>query len=291
MHSEETSYHAPATRILSIDVDDHLTSNADFFWAPQINGTPQQVEQDIDKTLELLAEHNASATFFVNCQYFDKNQDPLRQILSAGHNLASHGFHHHHVQEISIEEFKADFHKSLEILHRVTPTVSGYRAPAFTMPYRDEYLQILLDAGIKYLSNGFGVKRADVPLDQQPTTLASGLRHVPISTQLYLGGFISYPIGYAAVARLLPEMLCKYSVKKWLANNSYFHFYGHTFEFASSQSPTMYPLKTFSGSITMLLYSLRCRDRDKLFHKILGSCQFQSIEQALFGATSEFRHG
>lgn len=290
MDSEQTPYHAPATRILSIDVDDHLTSNADFFRAPQINGTPEQVERDIDKTIELLAEHKASATFFVNCQYFEKNQDPLRRILSAGHNLGSHGFHHHHIQELSLEEFKADFQRSLEVLHRVTDVVSGYRAPAFTMPYRDDYLQILMDAGIKYLSNGFGVDRADVPHDQQPLALINGLQHVPISTQQYLGGMISYPIGYAAVARLLPEMLFKYSVKKWLANHSYYHFYGHTFEFASSQSPTVYPLKTISGSITMLLYSLRCRDRDKLFHNILGMCQFQSIEQALFRETRDISH-
>lgn len=283
MQSKKISLKETPTCVLSVDVDDHLTSNADFFVASDLQGTPHQVERDIDKTLELFAEHNASATFFVNCQYFEKNQDPLRRILSAGHELASHGFQHRHVQNLSIEEFKADFLHSLDILHRVTDTVYGYRAPAFTMPYRDDYLQILIDAGIKYVSNGFGVNRADIPLDQRPSTLETGLHHIPISTQQILGGSVKYPIGYAVVARLLPELIVKYSVKKWLANNSYFHFYGHTFEFAGSQSPTIYNLGTISGSVSMLLYSLRCRNRDKLFEFILSRCQFRSIEQLLFG--------
>jgi hypothetical protein len=291
MQSEQTSAKGTTTHILSIDVDDLLIANADFCNAPNLKGSKHQVEHDIDKTLQLLDEYNASATFFVNCQYFDHNQDPLRRILSAGHHLASHGYHHFHIQRISLEDFKADLFKSLEILHHVTDSVQGYRAPAFTMPYRDEYLQILVDGGIKYVSNGAGTNRVHVPLDQQPITLACGLQHVPISTQQLLGGFIRYPIGYAVVARLLPELLYKYSVERWLAGNDYFHFYGHTFEFASSQSPKWYPFKSVSDSVAMLLYSIRCREREKLFRFLLSRCQFQSIEQLLFGVTNGVKHG
>jgi hypothetical protein len=106
-----------------------------------------------------------------------------------------------------------------------------------------------------------------------------------------MGGFIRYPIGYAVVARLLPEMLIKLSIDKWLANHAFFHFYGHTFEFASSQPSTFYALNSVSGSFTMLLYSLRCLERDKLFHSILSRCHFQSIEQVLFGATHDLELG
>ncbi len=281
MQNHSKSPQGTAACILSVDVDDHLTSNIDFFGAPGLKGTPDQVERDIDQTLALFAEYNATATFFVNCQYFENNLDPLRRIIASGHRLASHGFHHPHVQELSLAEFRADFLSSLEILHRVTDSVLGYRAPAFTMPYRQDYFQILIDAGIQYVSNGTGVMRADVPLDQLPIQLACGLHHVPISTQRLLGGLIRYPIGYAVVARLLPELIYKRSFDRWLTKNRYVHFYGHTFEFAGSQSPTLHSLNSITGTLSMLLYSLRCRDRKRLFKYVLSRCHFQSIESYL----------
>ena len=272
--------------LLSIDVDDLLIANADLFGARLPSDYRSNLETELAQTLDLLSECDCTATFFVNAQYCHDCDDIVREIVSRGHSIASHGYRHHHVGKISLESFKNDLIRSLDTLGKYQPRIIGYRPPAFTMPYQDEYFQIVSDNGIKYVSSGAGYARSNVPRLNLPAALTDNLQHVPISTTFLRGVGVKYPVGYGVISRLLPESVYLLTLGQWLKRNDYFHFYCHSFEVAgvNARIPKEF---SWSAAIATRIYMLRCRNRHSLFRKIFGSTPFQAIEYALFNHAAE----
>lgn len=270
--------------ILSIDVDDLLTANADFFGESVPLGHRIHVEDDVRVCLDLLDECDAKATFFVNAQYFDDRQGLLEGIVARGHHLGSHGYHHRNIASLSLSEFRDDLLRSLESIRRAQPQILGYRPPAFSMPYDEEHLRILADNGIRYVSSGVGVSRSDAPWTNEPVEVAAGLLHVPISTTYLFGGRVKYPIGYGVTSRLMPEPIYLATVRRWLARRPYFHYYCHSFEIAGLQGSRKTGFSNFSADASTRIYSWRCGDRRRLFRSLLKLARFRSIETNLLGS-------
>jgi peptidoglycan/xylan/chitin deacetylase (PgdA/CDA1 family) len=271
-----------ATRILSIDVDDLIVGTADYYGEPVPAGHRSTIEHDVRTTLDVLARCDARATFFVNTQYCILFPAMLKEIHDRGHMLASHGDRHRNVADLSLPEFERDLCRSLELLARVQPRVLGYRPPAFSMPYDDAHLNILKTHGVRYVSSGVGVARSNAPRWMRPAPLPSGVTHVPISTAYLLGGRVKYPIGYGAVARLCPERLYLATLRRWLARDSYFHYYCHTFEFGGIPRGTRIGNRRLAATLSTRVYMLRCWKRQGLLEAILRSASFSPIETALF---------
>jgi peptidoglycan/xylan/chitin deacetylase (PgdA/CDA1 family) len=272
--------------LLSIDVDDLLIANADLFGARLPSSYRSSLETDLIQTLDLLGECACTATFFVNAQYCRDFGDIVREIVSRGHSVASHGYRHHHAGRISLESFRDDLVRSLDTLSDYQTRIIGYRPPAFTMPYEDEYFQIVSENGIKYVSSGAGYARSNVPRVNLPCALTENLQHIPISTVFLTGIGAKYPVGYGVVSRLLPELVYLRTLGHWLNRNDYFHFYCHSFEVAGVRARIP---RTFSWSaaIATRIYMLRCRKRRPLFKKIFDRVPFQAIEYALFNHAAE----
>jgi hypothetical protein len=280
-----------ASSILSVDVDDLLVANSDFFDQPLRHGHEARIQRDLAIALDLLDQVGAKATFFVNTQYCRPGEDLLTEIHARGHALASHGHRHRDVRRLTIEEFEQDLTQSLEHLSRVQPNVIGFRPPAFSMPYEEKYFQILVKHGIRYVSSGSGVARAQVPDAETPVPVFPGLLHVPISTLMMARGRLKYPIGYAVASRLLPSEVYLRTVRLWLARKTYLHFYCHSFELAGTQKVEATGFVDRSAALSTWIYMLRCWKRADHFRAVLREAAFQSIEAVTFGASARADEG
>jgi peptidoglycan/xylan/chitin deacetylase (PgdA/CDA1 family) len=269
-------------RVLSVDVDDLVIAYADFCGERLPAGYVSDLERELESALDLLGECGVLATVFVNAQYCERFPGLARAIASRGHHLASHGLRHQNVARLSLAAFEEDLRRSLDLLGRAQSPIIGYRPPAFSMPYDEAHIEILACHGIRYVSAGVGVARSDAPRTNVPVDVHARIRHVPISTAYFLGGRLKYPIGYGVVARLMPERLYLFTLRRWLRTQSFLHFYCHSFELGGLTPRGPMPLTGWSARVGAGVYAWRCRDRREYLKSILTSARFQSIETQLF---------
>lgn len=83
-----------------------------------------------DELLKILADADASATFFVTGEFCDKYPDDVRKFHEAGHEIANHSDMHPHIKGININEFINDTKECSRKIKMLTGTAPAlYRAP------------------------------------------------------------------------------------------------------------------------------------------------------------------
>lgn len=267
--------------MLSVDVDDIVVAMNDFHGTPAPSGYHKRIDYDVASTLHLLDECDCKATFFVNAQHARGGGQFLRDIVSHGHDLASHGFFHNDIRKIPLQEFRDDLRRSLDVLAQYQNRICGYRPPAFSMAYDNDHFAILLDHGIEYVSSGVGFARSNAPYINVPIKLECGLLHVPIST-VFVGQRLKYPIGYGIVPQLIPSSLYMKSLDLWLKRQPFFHFYCHSFEIAGlAQLGAKSVFRDPWSTNIAKLYWLGSQRGNGLFRKVFSRCRFESIESGL----------
>src|SRR5690606_191981 len=113
---------------------------------------PCRVERNLDVILQLLQEHGASATFFTLGWIAERYPAAVRRIVTAGHELASHGFSHGRASEQSQAQFVDDVRAAKRLLEDIAGVaVKGYRAPSFSIgPTNLWALDCLAEEGYAY---------------------------------------------------------------------------------------------------------------------------------------------
>lgn len=111
--------------------------------------------------LNLLKEKKAKATFFTLGKLAEKHPDLIKRISGDGHEIASHGYSHKPLWEITPEEFEKEIILSKKILYEIIkkePT--GFRAPNFSLtPFTTKWaLPILEKYNFKYDASLFPSK-------------------------------------------------------------------------------------------------------------------------------------
>ena len=120
----------------------HLSTMSHQAYGPRV-GVP--------RILELARRLELRFTFFFPAATAERWPQTLEAVLSAGHEVAYHSFHHRPLVELSEAEQEEDFHTGLELLRRLGADPKGYRAPlwqqtAFT-------LDLVRAAGLLYDSS------------------------------------------------------------------------------------------------------------------------------------------
>ena len=136
--------------VLSIDVESWEEANIDC----QIPTNPSLVRQ-VDKVLEILAKHNAKATFFILGKVAQTFPEVVKSIASIGHEVACHSYFHKPIYRQTPEEFKADLLRAKSTLESVSgQKILGFRAPYFSITHQSFWaLPILIEAGFGYDSS------------------------------------------------------------------------------------------------------------------------------------------
>ena len=120
-----------------------------------------RVMRGVALVLDLLARHCTSATFFVLGWVADQHPHVVREIMAAGHEIASHGWDHRRVTEQTPAAFRSSVRRARRVLEDLSGTpVVGFRAPSFSiLPGCEWALDILLEEGYRYDSSLFPVTR------------------------------------------------------------------------------------------------------------------------------------
>jgi polysaccharide deacetylase family protein (PEP-CTERM system associated) len=203
---------AAIVNAMSIDVEDYFHVSALAPWAPrdQWGGFESRVVANTERLLSIFAEADVTATFFVLGWVADRYPDLARRIAHAGHEIASHGYNHELVYDLTPEQFREDIRRAKALLESQTGhLVRGYRAPSYSITVKSLWaLDVLLEEGYQYDASIFPVHhdRYGIPDAKRHAHVlerAGGrLAEVPPATVRM--GSMNLPVAGGGYFRLLP---------------------------------------------------------------------------------------
>lgn len=120
---------------------------------PKLSAESSLVERYTDLILELCAQADTRATFFLLGWIAERHPAMVRRIADAGHELATHSYWHRKVYELSPETFREDLEHSIRVIKDAAPDaeITGFRAPSFSITQGTEWaFDVLLDCGLEY---------------------------------------------------------------------------------------------------------------------------------------------
>jgi polysaccharide deacetylase family protein (PEP-CTERM system associated) len=201
---------------------------------------PSSITKNTQRILGILAEHDIKATFFVLGWIAEKYPSIVKEISSAGHEIASHGYGHDLTYILNDQSIQNDIKKSKQLLEDVTGhTINGYRAPNFSIDER--LMDLLKTQGFVYDSSYLPFKlnkrygRVERIKEDEHGILwhENGLAEIPISMG-WLGSF-KFPASGGAYFRLIPFTFFRYFVGQILEIKPFYNFYLHPWEFEPEQ--------------------------------------------------------
>ena len=236
---------------LSIDLEDyfHVSNFEGYVPRSRWSFMPLRIEESTMKVLKLLSLYRVKATFFVLGWIAERMKSLIREIRSAGHEIASHGYDHRLAYEMSPEEFRADIRRSKSALENaIGERIYGYRATSYSVVRHNFwYLQILAEEGFLYDSSIFPVyhDRYGIPeWDRFPKIVEDNgctIYEVPPSTFKILG--YNLPIAGGGYLRLFPVKFLAYCISKINMNERKpAVIYFHPWELDSDQPRIKIPL-------------------------------------------------
>jgi len=118
--------------------------------------------------LAALKKHQVPAAFFVVGNYLETSPELVRQMLSDGHIVANHTFHHPDMSKISTRE---SFEKELTSLETLFTEITGQTMPKYYRPpqgkYSESNLKMAKEMG--YHTFFWSLAYVDWYQDKQPT--------------------------------------------------------------------------------------------------------------------------
>lgn len=229
------------TNALTIDVEDYFQVSA---FAPHIARSSWdtrecRVERNVGRILEMLGECQIKATFFTLGWIAERYPALVRQIVDAGHELASHGFGHERASDLSEAEFFEDITRAKAVLEQTGGVeVRGYRAPSFSISERNLWaFDCLQRAGYCYSSSIYPIAHDHYGMPDAPRyahQVRPGLIEVPITTLRFLNR--NFPSSGGGYFRLFP-----YAMSRWMlgrvnaVDQQAGVFYFHPWEIDSAQ--------------------------------------------------------
>jgi polysaccharide deacetylase family protein (PEP-CTERM system associated) len=195
-------------------------------------------EQNTLKTLDLLDEFETKATFFILGWIAEQNPRLVREISARGHEVASRGFYHRGLKNLSDEEFREDLRKTNRALEDAAGRkILGYRAAEKLSYERDSWIfEILAEEGFVYDAS-FLPARTDEKqrrFAHQIHTAGKAIWEFPYSTRNLGLGLL--PISGGNYFRQIPYTLMRNSVRRWTEQfDKPFVFYFHVWELDPEQ--------------------------------------------------------
>jgi polysaccharide deacetylase family protein (PEP-CTERM system associated) len=200
-----------------------------------------RVEASVQGLLERLADSGSTGTFFTLGWIAERHPEMVREISHRGHEIASHGYSHRRVAELSPAEFRDEVRTSKRILEDlVSEPVLGFRAPHFSLiPGCEWALDILVEEGYEYDSSLFPIRRSGYGYpkgkrDPHWLDRPSGrLAEVPPAT-LRIGS-VNLPAAGGAYFRLFPYGLVSHALRQSERRSVPGTFYIHPWEIDPDQ--------------------------------------------------------
>lgn len=216
---------APLTSVvnaMSIDVEDYFHVSVFDGVVPRVQW--EQLESRVcantDRLLAIFDETGVRATFFVLGWVAERYPDLVRRIATSGHEIASHGYGHRLVYDLTREHFREDVRRAKAVLESAGGVpVSGYRAPSYSVTPRSLWaLDILIEEGYQYDTSIFPIHhdRYGIPVSSRHAYVlergSGSLIEVPASTVGW--GPLNLPIAGGGYFRILPYAWTRWGIAR-----------------------------------------------------------------------------
>lgn len=193
-----------------------------------------RVEANLERLVELFDARGAHATFFFLGEVAERFPSLVRRVAHAGHEIASHGYHHLRLSQLLSHEFRADVQRSIRVLEDITGrAVGGYRAPCFSIKAGVRWpLDVLQDLGVTYDSSLLAIDRPpglELVCPRRIFRHHNGLWEVPVGVLRFLF-FWHLPLASGAGLRLVPPFLWRRSLERFERDIGAGVFYLHPWE-------------------------------------------------------------
>jgi polysaccharide deacetylase family protein (PEP-CTERM system associated) len=238
----------------------------------------ERIQKGLDPLLELLAKHNTKATFFTLGWIGEKYPELIKQITDAGHEMASHGYSHEKVYDLSLEAFREEISRTKKVLEDISGTeVVAFRAPFFSVTNKSLWaLDVLKEEGYTIDCSISPVKTWRYGISTTPdeifTIKENGLTEFPVSTfklltkNLGIGG---------AYFRLFPYMLTSNGLKQRVKEGKVNMFYIHPWEYDPHHPVVDMERKAKITHYTRLNKTIPFTD------KLLGQFKFDTVSNVV----------
>ena len=201
---------------MTVDVEDYFQVSAFEAHVDKAHWhtLPRRVEDNTLRILDLFAENQVRATFFTLGWVAERYPDLVKKIVSAGHEIASHGWEHVRVSTQTPAEFRRDVERTRKLLQDLSgDPVFGYRAASYSIGASESWAwEQLAQAGYRYSSSIVPIRHDLYGIPGAPRfafdTADGRLLEIPITTVPVAGRNIN--CGGGGWFRLFP-----YSLSRW----------------------------------------------------------------------------
>jgi len=229
----------------SVDVEDYyqVGAFARTIKPDEWDRWESRVVANTRRMLEILkqARQPVKGTFFVLGWVAERHPNLVPEICAAGHEIASHGFAHRLVYEMTEEEFRNDVRRTKQLLQEQSgQEVAGYRAPSFSIVKRTPWAhRVLVEEGYRYDSSVFPIHHdlhgnADAPREiHRIDTEAGPIREFPPAVVRFFEQ--NLPTGGGGYFRFFPYFVTRRMLRSINTAGRPFVFYLHPWEIDPDQ--------------------------------------------------------
>lgn len=219
---EAPAQDARVVNAMTIDVEDYFHVSVFDGLIPRERWPllESRVAANTERILEIFDEAGIKATFFILGWVAERYPEVVRQIAWSGHEIASHGYGHRLVYDMTPRQFREDLRRSKSTLEMASGMpVYGYRAPSYSITPRSLWaLDVLIQEGFRYDASIFPIHhdRYGLPLTpRHPYVLhreCGSIVEVPGSTIRV--GPLNLPVAGGGYFRLLPYEWTRWGIDR-----------------------------------------------------------------------------
>lgn len=267
---------------LTIDVEEYfqVSAFAGHVRREDWDRFPSRVEHSMHLLFELLDRNDVKATFFFLGWIAERHPSLPREAAGRGHEVASHGYDHKLVYDMSPEEFRSDLDRAAEAIEKAAGTpVRAYRAPSFSITRRNLWaFTTLADAGYDYDSSVYPIvhDRYGMPgWERGLHELEEGRLTEAPATTVKLGPTV-LPCGGGGYFRLYPYRLTRAALRYVNRREGRPAIvYLHPWEFDPEQP------RIEAGALTRFRHYNGIRRSAGRLERLLGDLKFGTLRQVV----------
>ena len=208
---------------LTIDVEDyfHVTAFARKIHPRDWDNYPRRVDNNTQRLLEILAQRDVHATFFVLGWVAERCPRLVESIRRAGHRIGCHGYAHRAIYKGNDADFRNDVRRAKKTIEDIIGApVTSFRAPSYSITAQTLWaLEILGEEGFEYDSSIFPIVHDIYGIPGAPRfpyvkALRSGrqIKEFPPSTVRIFGRNI--PVAGGGYLRLFPYKITAWAIHR-----------------------------------------------------------------------------
>jgi polysaccharide deacetylase family protein (PEP-CTERM system associated) len=206
---------------LSVDVEDWFQVGAfeSVIERDDWNSLADRVDRNVREILDLFDAAEVKATFFTLGWVAQRHGGLMREIVSRGHELASHGWDHGRVFRMERRAFAEDIARARKVLEDAAGVaIFGYRAPSFSIDRRTPWAFMeLAEHGYIYSSSVAPVSHdhygwAEAPRFAFRPIPGVPLVELPVTTAMFAGKRLA--AGGGGFFRVIPYGFTRWAIRQ-----------------------------------------------------------------------------